>query len=261
MRIFSSDTAVFDVESARDTIINGDCLEVMRQLPDACIDLAVTSPPYNIGGFGMKAGRVHRSKKLHVDGYEGYGDDMEEREYVKWQRDVIAEVLRLLKDDGAFFYNHKYFIRKGLLKERHNITDGFPLRQIIVWYRRGMGTNFVPTHFLPTYENIYLIAKKCYHLSKGKNKYSDVWNIPPDAKNTHPAPFPVEIPRRAIDASLCMEREDAIVLDPFMGSGTTAVAAVMLGKHFIGIEQSAKYCDMARGRVKEVRSLGSGLVF
>ena len=248
---------MLDVESAMDTIINGDCLEVMRQLPDACIDLAVTSPPYNIGGLHMTVGRVHKSKKLHVDGYEGYGDDMEEEEYVKWQRDVIAEVLRLLKDDGALFYNHKYFIRKGLLKERHNITDGFPLRQIIVWYRRGTGTNFTPTHFLPTYENIYLIAKKGYRLSKGKNKYSDMWNIPPDGRNPHPAPFHVEIPRRAIDASLCMEREDAIVLDPFMGSGTTAVAAVMLGKRYIGIEQSEKYCEMARQRIEETRRQAS----
>lgn len=242
---------MIDVESIRNTIVNGDCLEVMRQLPDACIDLAVTSPPYNLGGLGMVVGRVHKSKKLHIDGYKGYSDCLPHDKYVSWQRDVITEVMRLLKDDGAFFYNHKYFIRKGLLMERHDITDGFPLRQIIIWYRCGAGTNFTPTHFLPTYENIYLIAKKDYHLAKGKNKYSDMWSIPCDGKNTHPAPFHVEIPRRAIESSLCMERDGAIVLDPFMGSGTTAVAAAMLGKDYVGIEQSAEYCEMARKRISE----------
>ena len=252
---------MLDVESIRNTIVNSDCLEVMRQLPDGCIDLAVTSPPYNLDGKRMTPFFGCKYKKMFVAGYDSYSDNMGEAEYVKWQRDVITEAMRLLKEDGAFFYNHKYFIRKGILQERHNITDGFPLRQIIVWYRAGAGMNFTPTHFLPTYENIYLIAKKGYRLSKGRNKYSDMWNIPCDGKNPHPAPFPVEIPRRAVESSLCMEREGAIVLDPFMGSGTTAVAAVMLGKDYIGIEQSAEYCEMARKRIEETRSLGSELGF
>ena len=252
---------MLDVESVRNTVVNGDCLEVMRQLPDGCIDLAVTSPPYNIGGRGMAPGYVHKSRKLHVEGYKGYSDSMPQGEYVKWQRDVMAEVMRLLKDDGAFFYNHKYFIRKGLLMERHDITDGFPLRQIIVWNRCEAGTNFTETHFLPIYENIYLIAKKGYRLAKGKNKYTSIWRIPADGKNPHPAPFPVEISRRAIESSLCMEREGAIVLDPFMGSGTTAVAAAMLGKDYIGIEQSPEYCEMARRRVAETLGRGAELAF
>lgn len=252
---------MLDIESVRNTIINGDCLAVMKEMPDSSIDLAVTSPPYNIGGLGMSPGNVHNSRKLHVDGYDNYLDNLAEDEYVSWQRDIMAEVMRLLKDDGAFFYNHKYFIRKGLLQERHNITDFFPLRQIIIWYRMGAGTNFTETHFLPVYENIYLIAKKGYHLSKGKNKHTNVWSMPWDAKNPHPAPFPVELPRRAIESSRCMEREGSIVLDPFMGSGTTAVAATMLGKDYIGIEKSAKYCEMARKRVEASRGIGTEFSF
>lgn len=247
---------MLDIESIRNAIVNGDCLEVMRQLPDACIDLAVTSPPYNLGG------RMHASDKWKrpalKDGYDGYVDRMPEDEYVAWQRSVIGEVMRILKDDGALYYNHKWHIRNKIMLDRHDIVDGFPVRQVIIWQRSG-GINFTGTHFLPTYEVIYLIARNGYALSKGKNKYTDIWRIDQERNNEHPAPFPVELPYRAIVSSLCMEREDALVIDPFMGSGTTAVAALMAGKDYIGIDQSEQYCRMARERISALSSQGTGL--
>lgn len=237
---------MIDIESARNTIINGDCLEVMGQMPSGSIDLAVTSPPYNIGGR-IKGSTIWKNPALK-DGYDGYDDKMDEGEYVSWQRNVIAEILRVLKDDGALFYNHKWSIRKKRLMDRHDIVEGFPVRQIIIWQRAG-GFNFAKTHFLPTYEVIYLIAKDKYTLAKGATKHGDIWRINQEMRNEHPAPFPIGLPARAIVSSSCMERDGAIVLDPFMGSGTTAVAAVMNGRSFIGIEQSAKYCEMAMKRV------------
>ena len=257
MRDFSSETAMLDVESIRNTIVNGDCLEVMRQLPDGCIDLAVTSPPYNL----KKPPPTSRWKSRPLaNGYNGYDDSMAHGDYVAWQRDVIAETLRVLNDDGALYYNHKFHIRKGMLIDYHEIIDGFPVRQVIIWQRAG-GLNFNNSHFLSTYEVIYLIAKKNYHIVSGANRLTDIWRINQEMHNSHPAPFPVDLPKRAIASSLSMEREGAIVLDPFMGSGTTAVAAVMLGKDYIGIEQSAEYCEMARKRIEETRSLGGELGF
>ena len=92
-------------------IIHGDCLEVMRQLPDNCIDLVVTSPPYNLknsSGNGMKDGRGGKWKNAElVNGYANYDDCMPHEEYVEWQNDCLKEMFRLLKNDGAIFYNHK----------------------------------------------------------------------------------------------------------------------------------------------------------
>lgn len=249
---------MIDIESARNAIINGDCLEVMGQMPSGSIDLAVTSPPYNIGGR-IRATTIWKNPGL-ADGYDGYDDKMDDGEYVSWQRNVISEILRLLKDDGALFYNHKWSIRKKLLMDRHGIVEGFPVRQIIIWQRAG-GFNFVKTHFLPTYEVIYLIAKKDYTLVDGANRHSDIWKIPQEQKNEHPAPFPIALPERAIMSSRCMEREGAIVLDPFMGSGTTAAAAAKNGRCFIGIEQSEKYCAMARERVAQIAAPEAQLDF
>lgn len=249
------------IEELRNVIVNGDCLEVLKGLPDSSIDLAVTSPPYNLAGALHAARGESRAKKSKwtkpplLNGYSGHDDDMPHGEYVAWQRDVIFEVMRALKDDGALFYNHKWHIRKGRLLDRHDIVDGFPVRQIIIWQRSG-GINFVKTHFLPTYEVIYLIAKKDYRLVDGANKLTDVWRIDQERHSDHPAPFPVELPSRAIASSLSMAREGSIVLDPFMGSGTTAVAALMHGKDYIGIEQSAEYCRMAEERVADERGRG-----
>ena len=248
---------MLDIESIRNTIVNGDCLEVMRQLPDGSIDLAVTSPPYNLK---MPAPTSRWKTRPLSKGYDNYSDTMPDEEYVTWQRDVIAEVMRILKDDGALFYNHKWNIKKGRLLDRHDIIAGFPVRQIIIWQRAG-GMNFNNAHFLSVYEVIYLIAKKDYHLAQGANRLTDIWRIDQERHNSHPAPFPVDLPRRAIKSSLCMEREGAIALDPFMGSGTTAVAAAILGKDYIGIEQSAEYCEMARKRVEAARKAGQEFGF
>ena len=241
---------MLDIESIRDTITCGDCLEVMRQLPDSSIDLAVTSPPYNISSTIHK-GRIWYNPKLaqkEGKGYDNSKDKMPRGEYVAWQREVISEVLRLLKDDGALYYNHKNHIKKKLMVGCHDMLEGFPVRQMIVW-NRYTGINFQRTHFLPSYELIFMIAKKDYKLAEKKNYYKDIWTFVPVQHSEHPAPFPVELPYRCIESSLCMERDGAIVLDPFMGSGTTAVAALMLGKSFIGIDNSEKYCQMARDRI------------
>ena len=150
---------------------------------------------------------------------------------------------RLLKEDGAIFYNHKWRVQAGLLQDRNEIVKGLPVRQIIIWKRKG-GINFNPGYFLPTYEVIYLIAKPDFKLVPKANAYGDVWEFTQEMKNGHPAPFPVALIDRIISSTNAQ-----IVLDPFMGSGTTAIAAIMNKRHYIGIELSPEYCQMAKERI------------
>jgi modification methylase len=221
----------------------------MRKLPDSCIDVVVTSPPYNLKnstGNGMKDGRGGKwANAALIDGYENYDDCMPNEEYAKWQHAVLLECLRVIKDDGAIFYNHKWRVQAGLIQDRRDIVYDVPLRQIIIWKRKG-GINFNAGYFLPTYEVIYLIAKKDFKLAPHMNRYGDVWEIMQEQRNDHPAPFPVELIDRIISSTT-----GQIILDPFMGSGTTAVVAAGLGRDFIGIEKSDKYCEAARERLEK----------
>ncbi|WP_461251855.1 DNA-methyltransferase [Treponema sp. R8-4-B8] len=231
-----------------DKLINGDCLSIMKEMPNECLDLVVTSPPYNLKnstGNGMKDGRGGKWKNAAlINGYSHHDDNMPHDEYAKWQRDCLSEMFRLLKPDGAIFYNHKWRVQDGLLQDRQDIVAGFPVRQIIIWKRKG-GINFNPGYFLPTYEVIYLIAKPEFRLAPKANAYGDIWEFTQEMNNSHPAPFPVDLISRII-SSTCAN----IVLDPFMGSGTTAIAALMNSRHYIGIEISPEYNALAKNRIK-----------
>jgi len=228
-------------------IINGDCIDVMKKIPDLSVDLVVTSPPYNLKnstGNGMKDGRGGKwSNAALINGYSHYDDNMPEDEYDEWQRNCLKEMFRVIKDDGAIFYNHKWRVQAGLLQDRHNIIKDFPVRQIIIWKRKG-GINFNSGYFLPTYEVIYLIAKPRFKLAKKANAYGDVWEFTQEMKNGHPAPFPVALINRIISSTNAQ-----IVLDPFSGSGTTAVAAKSLNRDYIGIELSPEYCKLSENRI------------
>ena len=227
----------------------------MNQMPEKSIDLIVTSPPYNLrnssgGGMRCRSGSHWQNAALR-DGYaNGNTDDLPYDEYVQWQRNCLTSMMRLLTDDGAIFYNQKWRVQKGLFEDRHDIVAGFPVRQIIIWKRAG-GFNFNIQYYLPTYEPIYLICKPEFKLASKDPKHpkaacgaGDVWRINQDRNKEHPAPFPVEIPKRAIETT-----DAKIVLDPFMGSGTTAIAAKMLGIDWIGIEIAQEYCEMANERL------------
>jgi site-specific DNA-methyltransferase (adenine-specific) len=240
-------------------IFHGDCVKVMKQLEANSVDLIVTSPPYNLKnstGNGMshntKTGKW--ASAALKNGYSDHDDCMPHEEYVKWQRNCLTEMMRLLKDEGAIFYNHKWRVQAGLLQDRADIVSGFPVRQIIIWKRKG-GINFNPGYFLPTYEVFYLIAKKNFKLAPKANAYGDVWEFKQEMKNPHPAAFPVELVDRIIKSTTAK-----IVLDPFMGSGTTAVSALKNHKKYIGIDISKEYCRLAEKRIKEYMvSLSHGI--
>jgi len=229
-------------------IHQGDCLQLMRAMPAQSVDLIVTSPPYNIKnstGNGLKCGKGGKwANAALIQGYADHHDNMPHEDYVAWQRDCLHAMMDLLKDTGAIFYNHKWRVQNGLLQDRQDIVAGFPVRQIIIWKRNG-GINFNPGYFLPTYEVIYLIAKPKFKLASKANAQGDVWEIPQTRDNPHPAPFPIELAEKCIASTHAQ-----VVLDPFMGSGTTAAAAQNLGRDWIGIDISADYCRMTKERVR-----------
>ena len=230
-------------------IICGDCIDLMQEMPEESVDLIVTSPPYNLKnstGNGMKDGRGGKwaNAKL-VEGYSTYDDCMPHDDYALWQRDCLTEMMRLLKNDGAIFYNHKWRVQGGLLQDRHDIIEGFPVRQVIIWQRKG-GINFNPGYFLPTYEVIYLIAKPDFKLAPKANAHGDIWQFTQEMNNPHPAPYPVHLIERIVSST-----EAEIILDPFMGSGTTAIAALRHDRKYIGIDVAPEYCEMAKKRIQE----------
>ena len=239
---------MYEIEKIKNTFICGDALQEMKKIPDESIDLIVTSPPYNLKnstGNGMKNGSCGKwANAALIKGYSTYDDNMPYDDYIKWQRDCLSEMMRIIKDDGAIFYNHKWRVQKGLIQDRREIIDGFPVRQIIIWKRKG-GINFNPGYFLPTYEVIYLIAKPAFKLVPHANSFGDVWEFPQEMKNKHPAPFPVALVERII-----LSTNAKIILDPFMGSGTTAIAAKKLNRDFIGIEIAQEYCEMSKERLE-----------
>ena len=148
------DNLTFD--SIQNNIIHGDCLETMKQLPEKSIDAIITSPPYNLlnsTGNGLKR-NTHSGKWVNAaikNGYSDYDDNMPYDQYIAWQKECLAEMYRLIKDDGVIFYNNKNRVQAGLLQDRGEIVRGFPLRQIITWKRSG-AINFNAGYFLPTTE-------------------------------------------------------------------------------------------------------------
>ena len=233
----------------------GDCLEILRMIPDESIDIAFTSPPYNLGeGMEDKGGyRVAHKGSLWQgsrlrNGYDAHGDAMPYDDYVEWQRAVLSECWRVVR--GAIFYNHKPRVVKRSLRTPLALCDHLPLRQIIIW-DRGSGFNFMSGAYVPQHEWIVLLAKPEWSLrDKAASGVGDVWRIHPEAKNPHPASFPVGLPARAIETSGARS-----ILDPFCGSGSTMVAAKNAGIEGVGIELSQSYCTLAAER------LGDGPLF
>lgn len=247
------------------TIYCAKCEDVLPHLSG--VDLVFTSPPYNLGnttggGFPDKVlGHYRKSTGLSgrggggkwgggelANGYGLHGDNMPHNEYVQWQHDVLRLCWAALSDAGAIFYNHKPRILAGNLVEPRDYVppELLPLRQKIVWARSG-GINFTPAFYVPMHEEILVIAKPGFRLrSKGASGVGDVWRFTQETKNPHPAPFPIQLPRQAIETTPA-----AVVLDPFMGSGTTVRAAKDLGRRAIGIEREERWCEYAARRLSQ----------
>lgn len=236
-----------------------DASTVLKRLVES-FDLVFTSPPYNMASSPWphlghwKPGDSAGGKSKWRNGsdgangvqYDAHEDKMPWDRYVAWQQAILLDCWALLSGAGAIFYNHKPRVIGARLWTPLELNPGLPLRQIITWARAG-GMNFNPTAFVSTYEWIMVLAKEHWRLkSKAASGLGDVWNVAQESGNSHPAPFPLSLPARAIEA--CAPRS---VLDPFCGSGTTLVAAKAAGVRAVGIEKSEKYCELAVDRLRQ----------
>ncbi len=232
---------------ANGALLQGDCLDIMTRFPAASFRGIITSPPYNLrnsSGNGLHDGRGGKWENAALlKGYSTHMDSMPHDTYVRWQRDCLDQMMRLLRPDGVIFYNHKWRVQKGLLQDRQDILAGFPVRQIIIWHRSG-GINFNPGYFLPNYEVIYMIAKPDFVLAPGANRLGCVWRISQQMNTPHPAPFPPELVQNCLTAI-----GDGPVLDPFVGSGTTGMVATERGVDWVGIDISEPYLNTAAQRI------------
>lgn len=243
-----------------DQIICGDCLEVMRQIPDNTVHLAVTSPPYNLG-----------------INYDAHNDSLAYKEYLNWMREVWLETKRVLVPGGRFALNIAPTSIKNFRPIHHDFANqlreiGMIMRTEIVWYKQTMGRRTAwgswkspaNPHIIPSWEYVLVFSKDSWTLSS-ESKEADItadefmrfsdgfWYIPPESQRRgHPTPFPEELVYRLIKF---YTYKNNVVLDMFGGTGTVAVVAYKTGRHFIHIDISEKYCKIAEERLKAAQLL------
>lgn len=208
-------------------IINGDCIEEMRKLPEAAVSLLVTSPPYNMG---RQFGYWYDDRKSRVD-------------YQRWAVQWLAEAYRVLSSDGVLCLNVGDYR-----------SCGFPLSELYLEACRCVGFKlFRPVAWVKydEYDFILLFFKENARRLENAG-LRGVWRMKPEFNNpAHPAAFPVELPIRCINLFTV---PNETVLDCFMGSGTTALACVQMARKCIGIEADPKYCEITKRRIAKYQT-------
>lgn len=242
-----------------DRIITGDVLEVMAQIPDNSVHLAITSPPYNVG-----------------KNYDNHNDRMDYQEYLNWLEKVWRETKRVLVPGGRFALNIAPTGIKDFVPIHHDFTNqmrkiGMKFRTEIIWYKQTMlkrtawGSFKSPAnpHIVPSWEYVLVFTKEKDRLD-GNYSEADItkeefmnfsdgfWKIQPETKrNGHPAPFPEELIYRLVKF---YSYKGNTVLDMFGGTGTIAVVAYKNKRHFIHIDISEEYNKVAQTRLDKVKS-------
>ena len=255
---FQTDMSKTDVEKNKKTnkknIIFNKSAEKMDDLIDNCVSLTVTSPPYNVGKLS--------------------DNNLSDEDYWKLMRQCFKEVYRVTESGGRLVLNVANLGRKPYIPFSNMFTDlildlGFLMRGEIIWQKsKGANANFAWGSWLsasnPVIRDIheYCLVFSKEGMSKGskgkstieKDEFMEstlsIWNINPARakKIGHPAPFPVELAERFINL---YSYEKDLILDPFIGSGTTALAASKLKRSYIGYEVNAEYCKLAEKRLAE----------
>lgn len=246
------------MEKIINKILNGDALELFKDIPDNSIDITFADPPFNL------------KKK-----YNGYKDSLEFEEYLNWCEVWIKEMVRVTKPTGAIFIHN---IPKWLTYYSSILNKYATFRHWISWDAptAPMGKSLQPSHYGILYyvkdikqSKFYELryphkrCRKCGFLLKdygGKKEglhpfgplLSDVWTDIHRIKHNkyrdeHPCQLPIHLLERII---LMTTDESDVVLDPFMGTGTTAIASKRLGRKFIGFELDKKYVTIANNKLK-----------
>ena len=252
-------------ENVENTIICGDCLEVMKDWPDGCVDLVVTSPPYNVGGKNL--GYQPRSK-VGQKHYGEYSDNMTADDYVEWIYTVLRECLRISR---YVFCNMQYTASTKLC-----ISEIMPrfydnMKDVFIWEKQAVA-QIQPGCLANGFEFVFLLGqdntKRFWPNNFPSNGYvpnRQTW-YKTESFPEHHATFPQTLPAYFVEY---FTQKNDIVADVFDGVGTTCVAAKMLGRRYIGIDISPEYCQIAEERlravdtgvpVKEAR-IGQGALF
>jgi len=228
-------------------LICGDCEEILPKLSG--IDLVFTSPPYNQKLDQFKASGMQKDWKVCERFASAYADSREEQEYAEEQVRILDLCYDATAEDGALFYNHKLRWRDKKMLHPLDIVRGskWDIKQEIVWRRDGSMT-MNARMFPPNEERIYWLRKDQWRWQKECNRWMSVWEINSDKKSPHPVGFPVALPYRAIMATT--EPGD-VVLDPYMGGGTTGLAAITNDRRFIGIERDERHFETACERLRK----------
>ena len=209
-------------------IIQGDCLEVMQGMADESIACCITDPPYGVSW------QSNRRNKKH-DLIENDGDSLE------WVEPVFKEIYRVLKKDSLCVSFYGWPEVDKFLSAWKSV--GFTPKSHLVWVKDQMGLGWFAR---AKHESAYLLAKGSP--SKPQNAPADVFSWRGTGNLLHPTQKPVEAILPLLKA---YTKEGDLILDPFMGSGTTLVAAKYLGRSATGIEISEKYCEVARNRLAQ----------
>jgi len=254
-----------DIKSLLNSIINGDCVEVMKKIPDKSIDLIFADPPY----FMQTSGILHRADG--TGNFKGCNDkwDMfkDYNEYDHFTIDWLKECKRILKDDGTIWVigGFQNIYRVGFIMQ----NLGFWILNDIIWSKPNAAPNMLGTRFKNSHETLLWCSKsknskftfnyKTMKFLNNNVQDKSVWNISitigkerirlKNGEKVHNTQKPENLLRKII---LSSSKPNDIVLDPFMGSGTTGAVAKMLTRNWIGIEKEEKYINVAEQRIKNV---------
>jgi DNA modification methylase len=243
--------------------------ENMKEISDGTIDLIVTSPPYNIN---IKYGNKWENRKVKNSKSIKYQDNLSEDEYREFLSKVAKECIRVLKPDGTLFFNMKNRLIDDQIVPPFWILEIFKdlfLKNIIIWnFDWGGATS---KRFSSRYEYIFFYAKDKkkwtfnlddvsipsvnFRPDRYKTQFknpSDVWKIPLVSGNSvertdHPAQYPEKLIERII---LAGSNEGDLILDPFMGSGTTAIVSKKLNRNYVGYEINKEYIQITEKRMQ-----------
>jgi site-specific DNA-methyltransferase (adenine-specific) len=243
-------------------IYNMDCMDGLRKMDDNIIDLVVTSPPYNVD-LG--------NNKYNKNPYNLYNDNKEHQEYISWLKEIFSLVYLKLKSGGRVCINIGDG-KNGSVPTHSDIIQmmcdiGYIPITNIIWNknttsnRASFGSYLSPScpSFPRGFEFILVFAKENKKLQyKGETDLTKeefvewtngLWTFAPETRQKqfgHPAMFPEELPKRLIKM---FSWKGALVVDPFMGSGTTAIVCINTNRNYIGFEISKEYCDIANKRI------------
>ena len=231
-------------------LLKGDCLELLREIPDKSIDQIFADPPYNLSGKGFRT--VQNGKMVNCE--KGEWDVVED--ITAFNRAWIGECLRTLSDTGTIWISgtlHNHPSVGMILKEK-----GLWIINDIIWFKRNATPLLAKNRFAPSTELIWLASKsKKYYFDYDKAKelnggkqMKNLWELNAQRHLTiHPTEKPEPLLERII---LIGSRPGDTVLDPFMGSGTTGAVAKRLGRKFVGIELDETYFNISKQRIENV---------